>query len=134
MTTPETVRVAQAISRILQAVQEIEGIIDMHGITLRYNGVPTFKMIIQVVGDEFGKTYEDLVNPGNRHSPPRHVAMYLCRQIRQASLPELGMVFGHRHHTTVLHGIRNVEKRCAEDSEFKARLDGIAAALKGESK
>jgi hypothetical protein len=43
------------------------------------------------------------------NSESRAVAMYLCRQLSKRSFPEIGMFFGNRHHTTVLHLIRKVE-------------------------
>ena len=40
---------------------------------------------------------------------PRQVAMYLCKTLTNASLPEIGKSFGGKHHSTVIHSIRKVE-------------------------
>ena len=40
---------------------------------------------------------------------PRQVAMYLCKNLTHASLPEIGRSFGGKHHSTVIHSIRKVE-------------------------
>ena len=49
---------------------------------------------------------------------PRQIAMYITRQLTGASLQEIGRNFGGRHHTTVLHSIRRVEKMRPPDSEL----------------
>ena len=41
---------------------------------------------------------------------PRQVAMYLCKSLTNASLPEIGKSFGGKHHSTVIHSIRKVEE------------------------
>jgi hypothetical protein len=53
---------------------------------------------------------------------PRQAAMYLSRVLTGTSLPEIGRRFGGRDHTTVIHAIRQVEKRIGEDPEFEQRL------------
>ena len=40
---------------------------------------------------------------------PRQVAMYLCKALTHASLPEIGRSFGGKHHSTVIHSIRKIE-------------------------
>ena len=41
---------------------------------------------------------------------PRQIAMYLCRNVPQISLPIIGKEFGNRDHTTVMHACRKIEK------------------------
>ncbi len=59
---------------------------------------------------------------------PRHVAMYLAKELTQRSLPEIGRRFGNRDHTTVLHAVRRVtglqqkDSQIAEDVEFLKRM------------
>jgi chromosomal replication initiator protein len=36
--------------------------------------------------------------------------MYLCRELTESSLPQIGKEFGGKHHTTVLHSVRKIEK------------------------
>ena len=42
-------------------------------------------------------------------SLPRQVAMYLCKNLTNASLPEIGKSFGGKHHSTVIHSVRKIE-------------------------
>ena len=48
---------------------------------------------------------------------PRQIAMFLCRTLTGASLPQIGKSFG-RDHSTVVHSIRKVEGQCKTDREF----------------
>jgi chromosomal replication initiator protein len=45
---------------------------------------------------------------------PRQVAMYLVKELTDASLPEIGRAFGGKHHTTVIHSINKIEKNASQ--------------------
>jgi chromosomal replication initiator protein len=64
-------------------------------------------------------------------SRPRQVAMYLARSMTTASLPKIGREFGGRHHTTVLHAQREVERLANEDPAVAADLAALRACLAG---
>ena len=49
---------------------------------------------------------------------PRQIAMFLCKTLTNASLPQIGKSFGGKHHSTVIHSIRKVETRCKNEREF----------------
>jgi chromosomal replication initiator protein len=53
---------------------------------------------------------------------PRQVAMYLCKELTSASLPEIGRAFG-KHHSTVIHSINKVDELRLRDGDFN-RLVG----------
>jgi hypothetical protein len=63
----------------------------------------------------------------------RHVAMYLIKTMTGKSLPEIGRRFGGRDHTTVLHGIRKVERMIKSDDEFAAHVAGIRQRIEDSS-
>ena len=60
---------------------------------------------------------------------PRQVAMYLLREETGASLQEIGVELGGRDHTTVLHGIRQVERALGADAGFRAQVLAIREAI-----
>lgn len=60
----------------------------------------------------------------------RQIAMYLTRELTKRSLPEIGRAFGGRDHTTVIHAIRKVEKRMAEDCLVAADIAALRKALR----
>jgi len=60
---------------------------------------------------------------------PRQVAMYLCRTMTRSSFPEIGEKFGGKDHSTVIHAVRQTEKRLNEDREMKNIIDTIKNQL-----
>jgi chromosomal replication initiator protein len=60
---------------------------------------------------------------------PRQIAMYLLREETDASLLEIGAELGGRDHTTVLHGIRQIEKVLASDASLRSRIMAIRESM-----
>lgn len=61
---------------------------------------------------------------------PRQVAMYLARELTDASLPRIGEEFGGRDHTTVMHACERVKEAIAQDPQFAVRLKKLVDALR----
>ncbi len=55
--------------------------------------------------------------------------MYLSKELTKVSLPEIGKKFGGKHHTTVLHSIRKIEKMRNEDSEFNKEINTLISYI-----
>jgi chromosomal replication initiator protein len=66
--------------------------------------------IQKVVADHYSLKVAELKTKNNsrRVAGPRQMAMFLCRELTDSSLPEIGREFGGKHHTTVLHSIRKI--------------------------
>jgi len=60
---------------------------------------------------------------------PRQVAMYIAKQLTGASLPEIGRAFGGKHHTTVLHSIKKIERLRKADKDLAQQLHRLTDAL-----
>jgi chromosomal replication initiator protein len=60
---------------------------------------------------------------------PRQVAMYLVKELTDASLPEIGRAFGGKHHTTVIHSINKIEKSRHIDPELNRLLHSLMDSL-----
>jgi chromosomal replication initiator protein len=58
-------------------------------------------------------------------SYPRQVAMYLMKDLTQASLPEIGRVFGGKHHTTVLHSVQKIERLRQTDTDLNRLIHSL---------
>ena len=63
-------------------------------------------------------------------SYPRQVAMYLCRELTEESLPTIGFAFGGRDHTTVLHACSKIRADMEEDEALAGAIRTIIARLK----
>ncbi len=61
----------------------------------------------------------------------RMTAMYLSRKLTESSLKAIGVEFGGRDHTTVIHAVNQVDRHCEADMEYKRRLDDIITKLYG---
>jgi chromosomal replication initiator protein len=90
----------------------------------------TIESIQKYVADYYQLKVHELKSRNNSKSValPRQVAMYLCKQLTTASLPEIGRSFGGKHHSTVLHSIRKVQllrKREDFDSLIAGFVEGI---------
>jgi chromosomal replication initiator protein len=87
--------------------------------------------VISAVLDYFGVGKKDLAGKSRTREivVPRQVAMYLLRAETDASLIEIGSELGGRDHTTVLHGIRQVEKSLASDAALRAHVHAIRELL-----
>jgi chromosomal replication initiator protein len=60
---------------------------------------------------------------------PRQVAMYLCREETDLSLPKIGKLFGNRHYSTVIHAVEKIESRLKNDEEMRDVIDHIRSKL-----
>ncbi len=56
---------------------------------------------------------------------PRQIAMYLCRELTDASFPEIGRHFGGKDHTTIIHACKQIAKARETDSVLNATLESL---------
>jgi chromosomal replication initiator protein len=80
----------------------------------------TIEIIQKFVADYYNLRLTELKSRNNSKSiaMPRQIAMYLCKSLTHASLPEIGRSFGGKHHSTVIHSIRKVEDLRRRDRDF----------------
>jgi chromosomal replication initiator protein dnaA len=60
----------------------------------------------------------------------RQVAMYLCREMTELSLPKIGHLFGKRDHTTVMHACRKIDKQMAERQTTYNQVSELTSRIK----
>ena len=60
---------------------------------------------------------------------PRQVAMYLCRETTELSLPKIGKLFGNRHYSTVIHAVEKIEESLKYDNELAENIETIKVKL-----
>jgi chromosomal replication initiator protein len=84
----------------------------------------TIEIIQKFVADYYNLKLVELKSRNNSKSVamPRQIAMYLCKSLTHASLPEIGRSFGGKHHSTVIHSIRKVEDLRKRDPEFNSLI------------
>jgi len=60
---------------------------------------------------------------------PRQIAMFLAKQMTEASLPEIGRQFGNKHHTTVMHSIGKIDEQRRTDKDLHRMLNKVQEHL-----
>ena len=92
----------------------------------------TIEQIISHVCKYYSLQTDDLIGkkrPKNI-ALPRQIAMYLCRRITDASLPKIGLSFGGRDHTTVIHAYEKIEKMRKEDRSFDSLMEQLEGQIR----
>ena len=89
-------------------------------------------LIQEVISQRFGVTLDELVSPRRSQSVayPRQVAMYLSRELTDASLPKIGREFGGRDHTTVIHAKDKITRLIREDRSVYNLVQELSARIK----
>jgi len=85
----------------------------------------TIEIVQKAVADHYSLKLSELKSKNNSKSVamPRQIAMYLCKALTNASLPEIGKSFGGKHHSTVIHSIRKVEDMRQKDGDFNTLIN-----------
>lgn len=94
--------------------------------TLGENLTP--KMIVEVVSEHFKISVEDILSERRTKNLvfARQIAMYICRQVLNISLPALGAFFGGRDHSTVLYSINKIQKKQENDKDLHNLIKGLS--------
>ena len=92
----------------------------------------TIEVIQKFVADFYQLKLADLKSRNNSKSiaMPRQIAMYLCKSLTNASLPEIGKSFGGKHHSTVIHSIRKIEDLRKRDGDFNTHINNLSDSLR----
>ena len=92
----------------------------------------TIALIQEAVCERFSLTVQELVSPRRSQAVayPRQVAMYLSRELTDASLPKIGKEFGGRDHTTVLHANAKITRMISEDRAVYNLVQDLTARIK----
>ena len=115
------------------AAEVLDGLYPARGRLSQALPAPTIERIQEMTCDAFGVTLDELVSHDRtaRVAWPRQVAMYLCREHTDQSLPAIGRRFGGRNHTTVLHACRRTSERLAADQDAFDAVRSLSARLPG---
>jgi chromosomal replication initiator protein len=110
--TPITVAMAQQVLKDLLQKQDRRITIDS---------------IQKAVAERFSIKPAQLKEKSNRKEivMPRQVAMFLVKELTQASLPEIGRAFGGKHHTTVLHSIHKISSQRGGDPDLNKMINSL---------
>jgi len=93
---------------------------------------PTADEIIAAAAASYGYSPDELAGPSRRQPLvlSRQIAMYLCRDLTDLSLPKIGRRFGGRDHSTVLYAVGKIRQLIQTDHEVFEKVNGLAQGLR----
>jgi chromosomal replication initiator protein len=94
----------------------------------------TAAQIMTTAAQYFGVTVEDLCGSSRSRVlvTARQIAMYLCRELTDLSLPKIGQAFGGRDHTTVMHADRKIRQLMAERRSLFNQVSDLTTRIKSQ--
>ncbi|MDA2987822.1 MAG: chromosomal replication initiator protein DnaA [Actinomycetota bacterium] len=94
----------------------------------------TAAQIMGATAQYFGVTVEDLCGASRSRVlvTARQIAMYLCRELTDLSLPKIGQAFGGRDHTTVMHADRKIRQLMAERRSLFNQVTDLTSRIKSQ--
>jgi len=96
----------------------------------------TSTLIINAVCKQYNLRDDDFITSKKRNHEivyPRQIAMFLCRELTGMSLPSIGLLFGGRDHTTVMHSIKKINEEILTSSKTKQEIEDLTLDIKGPS-
>jgi chromosomal replication initiator protein len=92
----------------------------------------TIEIVQKAVSDHYSLKVSELKSKNNSKSValPRQIAMYLCKALTSASLPEIGRSFGGKHHSTVIHSIRKIEDMRQKNGDFNTLINTLLESFR----
>ena len=95
------------------------------------NNTQTYENIQSVVSSYYGITVSDLISTKRsaKIALPRHIAMYLIKEIYDLPYKKIGSMFGGRDHTTVISACEKIENDLKTNEELKMAVDNIKKKL-----
>src|SRR5580698_1466241 len=93
----------------------------------------TIDAIQKAVAENFAMRVSELKQKNNSRAVvvPRQIAMYLAKNLTEASLPEIGRQFGGKHHTTVMHSIAKIDELRRTDKDLNRTINKLQELLNG---
>lgn len=94
---------------------------------------PRLCTILTTVADFYHVRVRDMISARRTKDVmiPRQIAYYLCRELTLKSLPQIGVAFGGRDHTTILSGVRKIERQISGDENLELQVQHLARKLGG---
>jgi chromosomal replication initiator protein len=90
------------------------------------------RAVRDAVARHHGLNPVEMVSGRRAAASARMLGYWLARELTPASMPQIARVFGRKDHTTVCHGIRQMERRMAEDWVLRLEAEALADAIRGE--
>ena len=96
----------------------------------------TSAIIMAVTAEYFSLSLDDLTGSSRSRTltTARQIAMYLCRELTDLSLPKIGQTFGNRDHTTVMHADRKIRSQMTERMSVYNQVAELTGRIKSRAR
>ena len=103
----------------------------INDVILQKEKVISADYVQEVVARYFNIDKKELIGAkrSNDIAFPRQIAMYLCRDVANMSFPQIGLEFGKRDHTTVMHAYSKIDKEIKEKANTKLIVESVKKIL-----
>lgn len=93
------------------------------------------QVIMNETANYFGVTVEDLCSTSRTQTlvTARQIAMYLCRELTEMSLPKIGAEFGGKDHTTVMHAVKKINRTMSERRTIYNQVSELTNRIKNNN-
>ena len=110
------------------AMEALQSLIDVKNTKSQLNQ----QKILSVVADYYNLTPSQLTSSSRTGNiiVPRHISMYLMRYMLDIPFKQIGLVFGGKDHSTVMHAVTKVEKELKTDVTLQTAVNEIKKLLK----
>jgi len=90
------------------------------------------EQVIQIICDHYNLTTEELLSKkrSNEIAIPRQIAMYICRIYLDENLTKIGIQFGGKNHTTVMHAVDKIKKEILKDDNLNNEIQKMIQEIK----
>lgn len=93
------------------------------------------QVIMSETANYFGVTIEELCSTSRTQTlvTARQIAMYLCRELTEMSLPKIGAEFGGKDHTTVMHAVKKINRTMSERRTIFNQVSELTNRIKNNN-
>ena len=90
------------------------------------------EQVQQLIANNYNISVEDIKSKKRMASisVPRQIGMYICRVYLEESLPKIGLEFGGKDHTTVMHSVDKIKKEVKNNSDLEQQINKIVSQIK----
>ena len=100
--------------------------------TLPNVGNISIENIQKVIADNYQISLQELRSKSRaqKYVIPRHIALYIAKELTEYTFTELGNEFGGKDHSTVMHACDNIKDKIKTDSSFAQRINSLIKEIK----
>ena len=96
------------------------------------NAKNNIEQVMHIVSSNYNISIDDLKSKKriSKITLPRQIAMYICRNYLNENLVKIGVEFGGRNHTTVMHGVDKIKREINKNEDLQKEIEKMVSQIK----